>query len=403
MQRWRETVYYKLALWVTIGISLLVLYPLATSALLDARVLATDDFVQYWAVGRVNALGGNPYDPEQLRPVQHAAGRTEYIEGVDTIAWNPPWTLALLMPFGLLPYPLARLSWLFLNLALIFVAAHQTWHFYDGVEQQRWVAWGLAFMLIPTLFALRVGQIGALLLAGLVGALAAARRERWGLMGVCLALLTIKPQLPYLFWPALLLWSATQKKMALALGGVSAVVVLTVIALIPNPAVIQQYYTAVTTYPPVHWATPTLGGGLRWLLGVEHFWLQFVPPLIGGVWLVIYWYQRRQRWDWMQVSPLLLFISLVTAAYAWTYDLVLLTLPIVQLGALSSRYTRGEQIRVLGVFAALNGLILLLQQWIYNDFWFMWVAPALLCWYLWGMGRGKSLALSTSTQNPSVS
>ncbi len=388
MQQWRQKPYYKPFLWGALGLSLLLLYPLATTVLLDARILAVDDFVQYWAVGRLNALGGNPYDPEQLRPLQYAAGRTEYIEGVATIAWNPPWTLALLMPFGLLPYPLGRLLWLLLHLALVFMSAHVIWGFYGGGAGQRWVAWVAAFIFIPTLFALKVGQIGALLLAGLVGALAAARRERWWLAGVCLALLTIKPQLPYLFWPALLLWSVAQKKASLALAGVGAVAFLTAMALLANPAVLQQYYTAVTTYPPVNWATPTLGAGLRLLFGVEHFGLQFVPPLLGCVWLVFYWYKRRRRWDWLRESPLLLAVSLVTALYAWTYDLVLLTLPAVQLCALASRCTRSRQTRIVAVYVGLNGVILLLQQWIHNDLWFMWVAPAFLFWYLWGM-RGS--------------
>jgi len=385
MQPWRQTLYYKLFLWGALGLSLLLLYPLATTALLDARVVGVDDFVQYWAAGRLNALGGNPYDPEQLRPLQRASGGAAFIESVATIAWNPPWTLALLMPFGLLSYPLSRLLWFLLHFALLFVTVCKIWDLYDGAAGERWVAWITLFILIPTLFVLKKGQIGALLLAGLVGALAAARRERWWLVGVCLTLLTIKPQLPYLFWPALLLWSVTQQKVSLALGGIGAVTFLTAVALVANPAVLQQYYTAVTTYPPAQWATPTLGGALRLLFGVEHFWLQFVPPLAGCVWLAFYWFKRRRRWDWVQESPLLLTVSLVTAAYAWTYDLVLLALPAVQVGALASRRARSWQMPVVALYAALNGVILLMQRWVHNDLWFMWVAPAFLGWYLWAI------------------
>ncbi len=33
--------------------------------------------------------------------------------------WNPPWTLAATMPFGMIPYVSARLLWLATHLAII--------------------------------------------------------------------------------------------------------------------------------------------------------------------------------------------------------------------------------------------------------------------------------------------
>src|SRR5262245_1983579 len=72
------------------------------------------DFVEYWAAGRLNAHGENPYDPERVHELERQAGRTE--EGV--LMWNPPWTLTLVMPFGLFPARLvqtAQLLWLLLQ------------------------------------------------------------------------------------------------------------------------------------------------------------------------------------------------------------------------------------------------------------------------------------------------
>src|SRR3954449_5872055 len=56
------------------------------------------DFVEYWAAGRLNAAGENPYDPERIHEVEHEA--EEHPNTV--LMWNPPWTLTLVMPFGLL-------------------------------------------------------------------------------------------------------------------------------------------------------------------------------------------------------------------------------------------------------------------------------------------------------------
>ncbi len=58
--------------------------------LTDTRILPPDDFVEYWAAGRLNAQGQNPYDPGLLMPLEVAAGRP--LEQA-ILMWNPPWTL----------------------------------------------------------------------------------------------------------------------------------------------------------------------------------------------------------------------------------------------------------------------------------------------------------------------
>src|ERR1700687_1555271 len=86
-----------------------------TQLLSDPAILPPDDFVEYWAAGRLNAAGENPYDPEKLLPLERQAGR-DTDEAV--MMWNPPWTLLLVMPFGLLPARFSQLLWLALHLAV---------------------------------------------------------------------------------------------------------------------------------------------------------------------------------------------------------------------------------------------------------------------------------------------
>src|SRR5437660_10371433 len=76
----------------------------------DPAFLPPDDFLQYWAAGRLNATGGNPYDADQLLPLQRSAHRPDDKPAV--VMWNPPWALTLAMPFGLLPPRTAQLLWL---------------------------------------------------------------------------------------------------------------------------------------------------------------------------------------------------------------------------------------------------------------------------------------------------
>src|SRR5262245_64724283 len=77
--------------------------------LADPTILAPDDFVEYWAAGHLNANGQNPYDGDKLLPLEQKAGR-DTTEAV--MMWNPPWTLTLVMPIGLLKARLAQMIWL---------------------------------------------------------------------------------------------------------------------------------------------------------------------------------------------------------------------------------------------------------------------------------------------------
>src|SRR5207248_11516891 len=73
------------------------------------------DFVEYWAAGRLISSGENPYDADRMHELERAAGRTE--PGI--LMWNPPWTLSLVLPFGLLHVRTAHLLWLLLHLAVL--------------------------------------------------------------------------------------------------------------------------------------------------------------------------------------------------------------------------------------------------------------------------------------------
>ena len=61
-----------------------------------------DDFIEYWAAAKLTLDGENPYDPALLLPLQLANGRATD-EAV--MMWNPPWSLAVVLPLGLAPRP----------------------------------------------------------------------------------------------------------------------------------------------------------------------------------------------------------------------------------------------------------------------------------------------------------
>ncbi len=347
----------------------------------NPAIMPPDDFVEYWAAGRLNAAGENPYDPAKLLPLQQHAGR-DTDEAI--MMWNPPWTLAFVMPFGLLPARPSQLLWLALSLSSVVYCADWGWRYYGGSAKHRWAAWSLALTFMPTLFVLQSGQIGPALLLGVVGFLHFARRDRGWLAGAATVLIAIKPHLAYLFWVALLLWSLDRRRWTVLLGGGVAGLTAMLIALACNPAVISHYREAMGHHPPEQWISPTPGAFLRVLVGGEMFYLQFVPTLAGLAWFVPHWIRHRNTWKWAEQMPLLLLVSFVTASYgAWPFDLVVLLLPIVQLAVLVQTADRRSLFALaLGAYLLINGLALTLNLLRFTSKWFVWMAPALLVSYL---------------------
>ena len=156
----------------------------------------------------------------------------------------------------------------------------------------------IGFTFAPILDGLKKGQTSALLLLGVVGFLYCIKNRKWWLAGFSLSLLAVKPHVLFLYFLAVALWAIDQKQWKIILGYILAIIATTSIALVINPDVIQQYILAIRTYPPADWATPTIGGFFRLLFGTEKFWLQFIPPLIGIIWLIYYWQRNRITWNW---------------------------------------------------------------------------------------------------------
>src|SRR5437763_1134969 len=82
------------------------------------------------AAGPVAAMSPrNPYDATALLIDQQPAGLTE---AKPVVMYNPPWTLALAMPFGAMNFALARSLWLALQMATLLWCASRLWLLYGG-------------------------------------------------------------------------------------------------------------------------------------------------------------------------------------------------------------------------------------------------------------------------------
>jgi hypothetical protein len=353
--------------------------------LADPSVFPPDDFVEYWAAGHLNASGQNPYDGTRLLPLEQAAGRDT---DEPIMMWNPPWTLSLAMPVGLLQARAAQLLWLAVSLALVVGCADRLWALYGGPGEQRWVAWLLSLTFLPTLFVLQAGQIGPFILLGITAFLLAERAGRPWLAGAAGGLIAIKPHLVYLFWIALAAWAIRRPaptRWKVIAGGILAGVLATAIPLACNPDVLDQYRDAMTHRTPEQWKSPTIGSLLREVFGAERFDLQFVPAIVGLAWLVVAgWRDRHRDSNWAERMPMLLLVSFVTASYgAWPFDLVILLPAVIHVAAgIAAHKDRVRTLVAGAVYLAINTAALAMNLSHCTSETFVWMAPSLLAAYV---------------------
>ncbi len=348
------------------------------------------DFVEYWAAGRANLESQNPYDAAIIYAIERSAS-PELTDAI--MMWNPPWTLAIAMPFALLPARIGFVVWVTANVLLIWICADWLWRYYGGNPRRRWTSWLTAAAFVPVFFSLRMGQISPLVLAGVVGFLWAIHQRRDTAAGACLALVAIKPHLAYLFVIAVMLWTLQQRRWRVLIGGAVALSVMTVIPLAFNPQVLQQYHRAMTEQPP-QMLSPTLGAVLRLAFGTDKLWLQYVPVVAGLAWFVSYGWRHRGHWHWNEQAPILLFASLLTTNYgAWPFDLVILLVPTIQ-AAVWVTESRAEWPFALMLLFAFDALALLTMNvhWA-EQYWHVWMTPMLLFGY-WTLNRQRRTAAS---------
>lgn len=342
-----------------------------------ANTMRVEDFGAYWVGTRVCLAGQNPYAEANLLPPQREIDPTR--RDVFPL-WSPPWTFAALAPLAPLDFPVARWVWRFLQVASILAAVTALWRVFGGPPDSLIRAWFAAILWYPTFQAVGLGQFSNLVLIGLVGWLAGLGAGRPLVAGVFLSLTLVKPQNLYLVGLLAIVWVLHRREWRAAAGAVVGTAVLTTVALIPNPEVFGNYLDAFKK-PPAEFLPPTLGMVLREVFGREHFWLSFVPPVAGLIWLARYYARHRREWDWTERGPLVVLVSCVTSPYGWVYDQVLLLVPLTALLARAGARPNGAFRGMLCV-AALTGVCLAMHGAGFREMTFAWFAPLCLGVYI---------------------
>ena len=196
-----------------------------------------DDFVEYWAAGTLTLAGGNPYDPAAMLQEQRTVGWTAPSA---VMMYNPPWTLPLASLFSLMPFSVARSVWLPLQLLIVLWCAIRLWILYGGEHRFALRAAGVAVLWMPTIVALRMGQVSPLILLGLVGFLWSVSRKRDFAAGAFLSLTAVKPQLVALVWVAVMLAVIGERRWRMLAGTVVSISGISIATWLLHPDAFAQ-------------------------------------------------------------------------------------------------------------------------------------------------------------------
>jgi hypothetical protein len=283
------------------------------------------DFRGYWSASYLLARGENFSDPMQIKQVEET--QTDWRENWVVVTWNPPWLFVILMPFTFVPFSQAVWWWLLTNVLIVAMSVGAVWQLSTSskVRRQIWIALLVAFTFSITLVTLVMGQVNTLVLAGLAGFLFFAAREHWGFAGAALALTTIKPQLVYLTLP-LLLFDCLLKKRWRAIAGFALTLLgLGAIVFLLRPTFLSEYLALAGTGRLLAWENPTLSRWLSVTLGWD--WARMIGLAILPLLLLLRW-RYGDAWNIFTLVDASLILSIITAPFAWSYDFVVLLIPL---------------------------------------------------------------------------
>lgn len=340
------------------------------------------DFQAYWGASYLLSKSENFADADKLLEVQRQF--TEWTEDSAQMTWNPPWLLAWFLPYAFLKFDRASWVWFLTNIFLLFASTWYMWRLFpqqESTQERLGVGLLVTFLFIPTITLLLVGQISTLILLGLTLFLYFDRKNEDFLAGIGLSLTTIKPHLVYITLPLLLLHLLWHKRWKALLGFALLPTVGTLIALWLRPTFPLEYMATMGESNLLRLTVPTLGYFLSTVVGWRGLRLMglIILPVV-----LLYWYfqPRKEDLNLVDWTVTTLILSIITAPFGWSFDMVLLLLPI-QYGLVAmveGRVERKTAVIVSFLFIFCNLLMLYqrtLEVWDDKFFWFP-IAVAIL-------------------------
>ena len=289
------------------------------------------DFLPFWLAGNMVGKGQNPYDASQWQ-----AGYTQYETSLElNPAFLYPLPLALLFaPLGLLPFRSAFIVWVTLSQLMIIAALVSLLTLDKNPRAKLFfipILTGVVFFR-PTILTLTQGQVSGLFLIILVGLAFLWQKGYWFQGSLLLGLLALKPNLGIPIIGLLAIWLLIQKQWKALHGTLVSGIILLVAGLIYDPTWVSQYWLVGNSKLAVTFGgSPTVWGLGALISHNNSIWTLLFGGLtaLGILFGFFRTILRRQAvLKPLSVLALAVCVTLLITPYTWTYDQLLLLLPV---------------------------------------------------------------------------
>ncbi len=286
------------------------------------------DFVEYWASGRLFLSGENPYAESAVATLQQNLGRQTPL-----YMWNGPWLLTASLPLYCFDFPTAAGVWFGLNLLWVGISllllrqliAKPSLQAFTAIEQLC-----LLLSFYPIWNSIALGQLGTLLLLGITLVLSGLKFQRPGHCAIGLIILSLKPHLVLLLAPLLLVGVLHNRPRQILsyTFGIGAVLLLAT-SLISPPSL--SGWISQISKPPLQYVGATAIGFLRAQLdGTVTIptlaLMNLVIPLLMVVAITGWTLAKRHQRHVISTTDLLIWLPLAVlfSPYGWVFDFALL-------------------------------------------------------------------------------
>jgi Glycosyltransferase family 87 len=200
------------------------------------------DFPNFYASSRAWLFGEDPYDQPALEATfAHTTPKQHWISG----ALSSPTAFPLLAPIGSLPYAIAEVIWLMLNIGFLLLSIRLLAGVGDFQhDRERLAVFTIIALALAGIHAsLALGQVTMTVTLFVVASLIYQSRQQTAVSGACLGVaLALKPQMAIAF----LAYHVITRHWRLALSAVTVLGALTAIAVgrmsLAHVAWLQSYY-----------------------------------------------------------------------------------------------------------------------------------------------------------------
>ena len=312
---------------------LVLLLSLASYALAVGIVNSIDyhnnDFFTFWLAGHLVMQGGNPYSPMQWVAGHHQFGVT----WIPNQAYVYPLPLALLFaPLGLLSLYQAYIVWVAFTIMMILVSLAILMKALAGPFRLAIPILTGIVIFRPTTLTLVTGQISGWLLLLLAITAYLWEKGKWEWGSLLLPILMLKPNLgaPLVF--LLGFWLLLQKRYKSILVMVLMGLILFCIGFLQNHQWLSLYWSIGNTkLAQTFGGSPTVWG-LGALISHNQNTITLIIGSLAGLAILFGFFRAILRaGDTLRpvsVLALAVCVTLLVTPYTWTYDQVLLILPI---------------------------------------------------------------------------